>query len=286
MASDQTWDEFVVGLRVPPPSLPTVLTARPDISTATAAVAPAPATAGSLPSLQAQVLQPALATAPSTPQLPVARAVAFALPPSSSSRPEAACRSPSVDSSATVYSGDTGCSVHFHGDESVDLIEEQTARRAASKDPDLVAQKFKAPSTVGSATTSSGMGRTPWSPHSERTDVGWLSLYQGNWGGKRTNKVLSEHITNDAIKRNPCHFLVAQEVDEDTCTLMETMSNPEGRPPADAPANVGSASVAASSSSSASTPLSCRDCGKTDVARGSRPGGGEDYCDCCSVDVR
>ena len=130
------------------------------------------------------------------------------------------------------------------------------------------------------------MGRVPWAPHALRDDVGWLSLYQGNRGGKRTNKVLSEHIANDAIKNNPCHVLVAQDVDENTCNLVETRSNPERPTSCSCTRERWVCLTRRKFFKLGVYLLSCRDCGKTDVARGSWQGGGEDYCDCCSHDVR
>ncbi len=71
------------------------------------------------------------------------------------------------------------------------------------------------PATAGSQTF--GTGRAPQKPPHEREDAGWMSLYQGNWRGKRKKQHLSNHIVND----------VTQEVDEETQQVVREVINTE-----------------------------------------------------------
>ena len=161
-------------------------------------------------------------------------------------------RSESVDSGMTAASGDVGEEVHFLSDRAWDLVDIQSERRAADQSTDLVGQTpFLAPATAGSANAGHQYSRTPHCPYNEREDVGLLSMYQGNWGGHRSNKQLSQHIINDVIKKNPCHIVVAQEVDAKTAQSMRDMINPESRPSLRAPAIAGQASSSSGASSSA-----------------------------------
>ena len=163
-------------------------------------------------------------------------------------------RSDSLDSGVTAASGDVGGEVHEICPKGWDLIDLQEARRAASQNPDLVGRTPRlASATAGSEKSGQGQFRTPQAPHCERDDVGWMSVYQGNWGGKRTNKQLAQHIITDVIKENPCHIVVAQEVDQDTEQVMRDVINPEGRPPLYAPAMAGQASSPSAASYTAAS---------------------------------
>ena len=175
--------------------LPPPLPALPALATAGSAAVPklqALATAGSLPLLPVQAPAPAIARATTTPQLDIAPALAFAGSSSSTAGAStSARRSHSVDSAATIASGDTGVEVHTVSQEAGNLMRVQQALRDAHQSTDLVGD---APAIVGSQMPAKGKGRVPMAPHSERDDVGWLSLYQANWGGRRQNKQLAEHM--------------------------------------------------------------------------------------------
>ncbi len=55
--------------------------------------------------------------------------------------------------------------------------------------------------------------------------------------GRQANKWhLANHIVSDVIMQNPCHIVVAQEVDEETQQVMREVINTESRPPLYAPA--------------------------------------------------
>ena len=52
-------------------------------------------------------------------------------------------------------------------------------------------------------------------PFQDRTDVRCWAMYCGNWGGRRREQWLNEHIAADIVARCPAQVLIAQEVDEE-----------------------------------------------------------------------
>ena len=137
----------------------------------------------------------------------------------------AAVRSASADSAITAASGEVGEEGHWFSDEATALLAQQEDIRQIGGNTDLVGRTpLLAPTTAVSQT--SGSGRLVHTPCRERDDVGRLSVCQGNWGGHRNNPRLSEHIVRDVAQQNPCHIVVAQEVDEVTRNRMTAEINP------------------------------------------------------------
>ena len=141
-------------------------------------------------------------------------------------------RADSVGSDMTAASGDQGQADRFVSDRAQKLIDAQTVLRKADKATDLVG-RTPLPASATAETVNSGQNafRIPRAPYNERDDVGWLAIYQGNWSGHRANPALAQHIIQDVILNNPCHIVVAQEVDPKTEKAMRDVINPEGRQP-------------------------------------------------------
>ena len=158
-------------------------------------------------------------------------------------------RSDSVGSGMTAASGDQGKEMHYVSFKGQQLIDAQTVLRAAKQETNLVGRTPLLASATAE-TRDSGPGRTPTAPYNERDDVGLMSVYQGNWSGHRANVALEKHIFQDVILHNPCHIVVAQEVDSKTEMAMRDVINPEGRQPLHAHA---SSSSGASSSAAPAT---------------------------------
>ena len=158
-------------------------------------------------------------------------------------------RADSVGSDMTAASGDQGQADRFVCDRGQRLIDARTVLRKADKVTDLVGRTpLPASATAETVTSGQNAFRIPQAPYNERDDVGWMAIYQGNWSGHRANPALAKHIIDDVILHNPCHIVVAQEVDPKTEKAMRDQINPEGRQPLHAHA---SSSSGASSSAAA-----------------------------------
>ena len=90
-------------------------------------------------------------------------------------------------------------------------------------------------------------------PATKCKDEKWTGLLSRSSSNQKTsgNKALAQHIINDVIKQNPCHIVVAQEVDAKTEQAVRDVISPEGRPPLHAPAIAGQASSSSGAFSSA-----------------------------------
>ena len=160
-------------------------------------------------------------------------------------------RSDSVGSGMTAASGDQGKEMHRVSVMGQKLIDVQTVLREADQETDLVGRTpLLASATAVTKNSGQDAFRTPMCPYNDRDDVGLLSVYQANWSGHRANVALEKHIFEDVILKNPCHIVVAQEVDFKTETAMRGVINPEGRQPLHAHA---SSSSGASSSAAPAT---------------------------------
>ena len=158
-------------------------------------------------------------------------------------------RSDSVGSGMTAASGDQGKEMHYVSVMGQQLIDVQTVLREAKQETGLVGRTPLLASATAE-TKNSGQGPTPMFPYNDRDDVGLMSVYQANWSGHRANAALEKHIFQDVILHNPCHIVVAQEVDTNTEMAMREVINPEGRQPLHAHA---SSSSGASSSAAPAT---------------------------------
>ena len=67
-------------------------------------------------------------------------------------------------------------------------------------------------------------GRVIHQEFTKRDDIGCCSVYQSNWGGKRSALLMNLHIAYDIIGENPANVLTAQEVDEEFIELMQDPS--------------------------------------------------------------
>ena len=70
-------------------------------------------------------------------------------------------------------------------------------------------------------------------PYKERQDVGSWGVYVANWGGRRKEQALNNHIASDLVARSPAQIVLAQEVDpqfirtlEDPRASAEAMAQP------------------------------------------------------------
>ena len=58
-------------------------------------------------------------------------------------------------------------------------------------------------------------------PRGSREDIGSFGVYQGNWGGRRKEVSLRNHIVEDIVLKCPAHILCAQEVDQEFIRVLQ-----------------------------------------------------------------
>lgn len=134
----------------------------------------------------------------------------------------AASRESSLGSSKTAHSADS-----FTDGEDVEDLSSAFAEMSAQVDPDAGGHTSGRPPRTrnsardvigpGSGThgggTRSSHGRKIWNPYLERTDVGSVGIYNGNWGGRKGLLDQRRHIQEDVIYNSPAQVLILQEVD-------------------------------------------------------------------------
>lgn len=158
-------------------------------------------------------------------------------------------RAPSVCSTQSACSADTGCTIHGCD---VRAAVSTSAEAESPPPPPSAAARPAAPFTLppgippmpaypvpipveeaapadagrlAEAAVADAGHRALRQVHEEfrnRDDVGTFGVYQGNWGGNRQNARLHNHVRTDVALNAPTHIVTAQEVDPDFARSMRT----------------------------------------------------------------
>jgi len=108
---------------------------------------------------------------------------------------------------ATTASGDVGVEAH----DFILVREVADGADAAVADP-AVANPAVAEPPGANPAVAEPPGANP-AVAEDRYRCGSLGIYQGKWGGCRTNRDLNEHILQDVIRESVCQVFIGQEVD-------------------------------------------------------------------------